>query len=180
MEQRLPAGATPSPAAHANRRLAGLVSLLTSLSLLALGDARAATPADAPPHGGVVTDLMQFELRSIYLLPADGLRHANAANSSARDVGAASASDTPGFLVAGSGRSPRASLVEMPAEVIPGRYTRPKYALGFRSNGMKKFAQSIGLDAHTCLAPLVRARINFSQDGDAGGRLMLFARCSLH
>jgi hypothetical protein len=179
MEQRLRAGATPSPAAQASRRLAGFVSLLTSLSLLALGSARAADPVDPPPPRDV-PDLMQFELRSIYLLPADGLRRANAPQGSAREAGAASASDTPGSLVSGSGRSPRASLVEMPAEVIPGRYTRPKYALGFRSNGMKKFAQSIGLDAHTCLAPLVRARVNFSQDGDAGGRLMLFARCSLH
>jgi hypothetical protein len=178
MEQRLRAGATPSPAAQASRPLAGFVSLL-SLSLLVLGSARAADPVDSPPPRDI-PDLMQYELRSIYLLPANGLRRANAAQGSAREVGAASASDTPGFLVAGSGRSPRASLVEMPAEVIPGRYTRPKYALGFRSNGMKKFAQSIGLDAHTCLAPLVRARINFSRDGDAGGRLMLFARCSLH
>lgn len=82
--------------------------------------------------------------------------------------------------------APRASalssarLVEMPAEIIPGQYARPKYALGFRSAAMKSLAKDLGLDAHTCLLPLVRARTTLSQDGAVGGRVMIFARCSFY
>ena len=84
------------------------------------------------------------------------------------------------MFAAGSSLS-RASLVQMPAEnVVPGRYARPRYALGFRSSTMKSLVQGMGLDAEHCLAPLVRARLTMSQDGrDAGGRVMVFARCTL-
>lgn len=73
-----------------------------------------------------------------------------------------------------------ARLVEMPSDALPGRYARPKYALGFRSNAMKSFAKNVGLDAETCLLPLVRARTSISQDGDVSGRVMVFARCSFY
>ncbi len=179
MKQRPPGTLPPSIAAHAARRLAGWASVVTSLAVLGLGAAQANGPADALPHRSVTAGQAQFELPSIYLLLPDDMRRTGNSLTPARETGAAAAPDTPRFIATGSGSSPRARLVEMPADVIPGQYARPKYALGFRSHGMKKFAHSIGLDAHTCLAPLVRARVNFSQDGDAGGRLMLFARCSL-
>jgi hypothetical protein len=74
----------------------------------------------------------------------------------------------------------RAALIAMPADQIPGQYSRPKYALGFRSEGMKQFAKGMGLDADTCLAPLIRGRVSFTAGGDGSARLMVFARCSFH
>lgn len=179
MNPRLPAASPVSRAAHAAQHLAGLACLLSSVSLLASGSAQASGSFSTGPSHRVETGRSTLELPSLYLLHAGGMRGADKLLGAMTDVDAISTSNTPRFAAAIGSRPPRASLVEMPADVIPGRYNRPKYALGFRSNGMKKFADSMGLDAHTCLAPLVRARINLSQDGDAGGRLMVFARCSL-
>lgn len=180
MKQRSPGPPPASTAVHAVRRLAGWASVVTGLAVLGLGAAQANDPVGALPQRSLTAGPAQFELPSIYLLLPHGLRGTGTSLVPASETGASAASDTPRFLATGSGRSPRARLVEMPADVIPGQYSRPKYALGFRSHGMKRFAHGIGLDAHTCLAPLVRARVNFSQDGGAGGRLMVFARCSLH
>ncbi|MCU0949825.1 MAG: hypothetical protein MUC68_01875 [Burkholderiaceae bacterium] len=120
---------------------------------------------------------------SIYLLPASSAREAL---RSASTVPTAAAPDRPRpaattRLLIGAGSSlARASLVQMPGEnVLPGGYVRPRYALGFRSSTMKNFVQGMGLEAEHCLAPLVRARLTFSPQGDAGGRLMVFARCTL-
>lgn len=73
-----------------------------------------------------------------------------------------------------------ARLIEMPSHDLPGQHARPKYALGFRSSAMKSFARGIGLDADTCLLPLIRARTSISQGGDVSGRVMVYARCSFH
>jgi len=121
---------------------------------------------------------------SIYLLSAYGLRHAPAATALTDVAVTPDASPlltvTSRTSLAVSHSFARASLVEMPADAIPGQYSRPKYALGFRSNAMKNLAHSLGFDAHTCLAPLIRSRLSFSPNGDAGGRVMVFARCSIY
>jgi hypothetical protein len=71
-------------------------------------------------------------------------------------------------------------LMQLPQEQIPGQYTRPKYALGFQSETMRRWAKDFGLDAETCFAPIVRARTRLSQDGGISGSLMMQARCSFH
>jgi hypothetical protein len=133
-----------------------------------------------PAARAQVTTEQQFD--SIYLLPARGVR-LPAANETSADVLASRArygNERLSFSLTGSSTLSRFSLIEMPGEVIPGRYTRPKYAFGFRSNTMKSLAKDVGLDADTCLLPLVRARVSFSQDEGAGGRVMVFARCTFH
>jgi hypothetical protein len=130
------------------------------------------------------TPPLQLQLDSLYQLPQRGVRLPSVHQSAADAVAAAADTPTP----AGARRAEpaygasaaRTTLIEMPADVVPGRYTRPKYALGFRSDTMKGFARDMGLDADTCLAPLVRARVSLSQDSGAGGRLMVFARCTFN
>mgnify|MGYP001494666239 CR=1 FL=1 len=116
---------------------------------------------------------------SVYQLPSQAVRLPSAGMHETRDADYGS-SPRQRFSLADTSSLSRASLVEMPADVIPGRYTRPKFALGFRSNTMTNFAKDMGLDAQTCLLPLVRARLSLSRDGDAGGRLMVFARCTFY
>lgn len=178
MKPSSPSPGTPA-ATRTAQRLTRVAALAAGLSLLALDNARAGGSVEALSDRVAKTEHRAVELPSIYLLPGDGFERARPAHGVGLGSHAPTEPDAPRLVAFGGHRTSRARLVEMPADVIPGRYTRPKYALGFRSHGMKKFANSLGLDAHTCLAPLVRARINFSQDGDAGGRLMLFARCSL-
>lgn len=79
-----------------------------------------------------------------------------------------------------SATTPRATLIEMPSDHMPGQFSRPRHALGFRSEGMKQFARGMGIDADTCLAPLIRGRVSFTAAGDGSARLMVFARCSFH
>lgn len=133
--------------------------------------------AFAQSQPAAVSDPM---LDSIYVLPSRNVRLPSATVAAGSHDAEHEAPDARRFALAGSSALSRASLVEMPADVIPGKYTRPKYALGFRSSAMKNFAQSMGLDAHTCLLPLVRARISLSQDSGTGGRLMVFARCTFY
>lgn len=73
-----------------------------------------------------------------------------------------------------------ASLVEMPRDAIPGRYQRPRYALGFRSEALRNWLKEAGVDAQTCIAPLLRMRTKLSGDGDFSGTLWLYARCSFN
>jgi hypothetical protein len=124
----------------------------------------------------------QRQLDVIYLLPAHGPDATAGARVGVVADEAASTAHTGTVrpLLRDNSAWSRAALVEMPADQIPGRYTRPKYALGFRSSAMKNLAKGMGLDADTCLAPLIRARLSVSPDGDAGGRVMVFARCSFH
>ena len=73
-----------------------------------------------------------------------------------------------------------ASLVEMPRDAIPGRYQRPRYALGFRSEALRVWLKQAGVDAQTCIAPVLRLRTKLSGEGELSGALWLYARCSLH
>ena len=73
-----------------------------------------------------------------------------------------------------------ASLVEMPRDAIPGRYQRPRYAVGFRSEALRVWLKQAGVDAQTCIAPVLRLRTKLSGEGELSGALWLYARCSLH
>jgi hypothetical protein len=154
------------------RRVAGRV--LVAIGALAVAGSAAAQTS--PP--------LQLQLDSLYQLPQRGVRLPSAQQSAADAVAAAAdtpaPADTRRAEPAYGASAARTTLLEMPADVVPGRYTRPKYALGFRSDTMKGFMRDMGLDADTCLAPLVRARVSLSQDSGAGGRLMVFARCTFH
>jgi hypothetical protein len=72
-----------------------------------------------------------------------------------------------------------ARLIEMPRNDPPGTYSRPHYALGFQSQSMRTWLNGLGIDATTCLAPVLRARSKLSSSGQLGGTLSLSARCDL-
>jgi hypothetical protein len=154
-------------------RRAAIGLCATIAAVAAAGGASAQTPQP-----------LQLQLDSLYPLSQRGVRLPSAQQSAADAV--AAATDTPAPAEARRAEpaygasAARTTLLEMPADVVPGRYTRPKYALGFRSDTMKGFARDMGLDADTCLAPLVRARVSLSQDSGGSGRLMVFARCTFH
>jgi hypothetical protein len=185
-----PASPPVRPAGRAAPKRA--TGLLACAALLALGsgavqaqDGRRDTGrSDTGRSDTGRSDARALPAPSIYLLPLRSLAPqprpaALGTDSADRTADAAAVSPPRSLFGVGSALS-RASLVQMPSEnVIPGRYARPRYALGFRSNAMKNLAQGMGLDAEHCLAPLVRARVTLSQNGDTGGRLMIFARCTL-
>lgn len=168
-------------------------SALGALVLLAAGldaqaqhaelQATAAEPTRPALHTATVNGLPP---ESLYLLPSRGRGFtlpdaAPVTERDARDDAIEADTAQRPRLAAAASTLARASLVQMPADsTVPGRYSRPKYALGFRSNTMKSVASGIGLSPETCLAPLIRARATLSQDGEASGRVMVFARCSLH
>jgi hypothetical protein len=158
---------------HPCRRVA--VRLLAAVGALATAGSAAAQAA--PP--------LQLQLDSLYELAQRGVRlspaHRSAADTIATaDTSAPAPAEARRAEPAYGALAARTTLLEMPADVVPGRYSRPKYALGFRSDTVKSFARDMGLDADTCLAPLVRARVSLSQDSGGSGRLMVFARCSFH
>jgi hypothetical protein len=72
-----------------------------------------------------------------------------------------------------------ARLVEVPRTDAPGTYSRPHYALGFRSETMRSWLNGVGVDATSCLAPVVRLRTKFSSSGQVSGTLWLSARCDI-
>jgi len=72
-----------------------------------------------------------------------------------------------------------ARLVEVPRNDPPGTYSRPHYALGFRSEPMRLWLNGLGVDATACLAPVVRLRTKISSGGHIGGTLWLSARCDI-
>lgn len=74
----------------------------------------------------------------------------------------------------------RAQLIEVPRESTHGQYTRPRYALGFRSNTMRRWLKDLGMDAQSCLAPVVRLRTSISSDFDVSGTLWIHVRCSFY
>jgi len=78
-----------------------------------------------------------------------------------------------------SGRT-SASLVEMPRDTMPGRYQRPHHALGFRSEALRGWLKEAGVDAQTCIAPVLRLRTKLSGDGELSGALWLYVRCSFN
>jgi hypothetical protein len=73
-----------------------------------------------------------------------------------------------------------ARLIEIPRDAGPGQQqvTRPRYALGFQSPGLKNFLTHLGMEPHSCLAPIVRLRTKISNGGDVSGTFWLYARCS--
>jgi hypothetical protein len=72
-----------------------------------------------------------------------------------------------------------ARLIEVPRDGVPGAYGRPRYALGFRSEALRGFMNDIGIEATSCLAPVVRLRTRISSDGDFSGAIWIYARCSI-
>jgi hypothetical protein len=150
-------------------------------ALLATCAALGSAMTSGPAHAG---EPMPPQSSSIYLLPARAARlpaesqNANAVLAAPAERSADNQVRQPAPAYGSS--TTRAALIEMPADVIPGRYTRPKYALGFHSDAMKGFAKDLGLEADTCLLPLVRARLSLSQEDGTNGRVMVFARCTFH
>jgi hypothetical protein len=72
-----------------------------------------------------------------------------------------------------------ARLIEVPRAGAPGTYGRPRYALGFRSEALRGLMNDIGIEATSCLAPVVRLRTRISGDGDFSGAIWIYARCSI-
>jgi len=72
-----------------------------------------------------------------------------------------------------------ARLIEVPRNGPAGTYSRPHYALGFRSEPMRMWLNGLGVDATACLAPVVRVRTKISSGGHVGGTLWLSARCDI-
>lgn len=71
-------------------------------------------------------------------------------------------------------------LFETPHDINPGQPPRrsPRLAIGFRSEGMRHAMGMIGIDAHTCMAPIVRLRGKMANDGGVSGTFWVSARCS--
>lgn len=72
-----------------------------------------------------------------------------------------------------------ARLIEVPRDASPGTYGRPRYALGFRSEALRKLMNEIGIEANSCLAPVVRLRTKISGEGDVSGAIWIYARCTI-
>lgn len=85
----------------------------------------------------------------------------------------------PGLVFTGQSTS-RVRLLELPSEHRPGQYSRPRFALGFRSDAMKSWLNERGFAASVCMAPVVRMRSKLSKEGDWSGSVMLQARCSFY
>lgn len=133
------------------------VPIAAAAQLKAPGDAAADYPTPArfasAPHGDDVAPR------------ADG--HALPAGSA----------DRPAAPALRASRWSSARLIEMPRDTKPGQYSRPHYALGFRSEAMRGWLKEAGLDADTCIAPVLRLRTKLS-DGALSGALWVYARCS--
>ena len=64
---------------------------------------------------------------------------------------------------------------------LPGQYTKPHYALGLHSDVMREALSLTGLEAESCVAPMVRLRAReTSITGAAGISMTVLARCSFH
>lgn len=169
---------TSPPPACTHGRTA--LRLAAALLLLAGGAAQAQDRGVSAPDAAPGASIYLLPSRATIPSPALAASMTSMERPAERAAEPALIEPRRSLFAAGASLS-RASLVQMPAEnVVPGRYARPRYALGFRSSTMKSLVQGMGLDAEHCLAPLVRARLTMSQDGrDAGGRVMVFARCTL-
>jgi hypothetical protein len=63
----------------------------------------------------------------------------------------------------------------------PGQYTKPHYAVGLHSEVMRDALSLTGLDAESCIAPMVRLRAReASVTGANGISMTVFARCTFH
>jgi hypothetical protein len=68
-----------------------------------------------------------------------------------------------------------------PAGAIPGQYTRPHYALGLQSELMRDALSLAGLEAESCVAPMLRLRARQTTiTGAAGFSMSLLARCTFY
>jgi hypothetical protein len=66
-----------------------------------------------------------------------------------------------------------------PATVVLGQYSRPHYALGFQSELMRDAMAFAGLDAESCVAPMVRMRARQAAvTGDTSLSMTMLARCT--
>lgn len=66
-----------------------------------------------------------------------------------------------------------------PAESVEGRYSRPHYAFGLHSDLMRDALSFTGLDAESCIAPIVRLRTRQAVlTGNTGVSMAVFARCT--
>lgn len=102
-----------------------------------------------------------------------------AAESTCRGAGC-SHSPQPRHLVFGSATGVGATLVELESNDPPGQYRRPRYALGVRSQALESALDTVGLDAHRCLAPMVRMNTKLSASLNLSGTLWIYLRCSLN
>lgn len=68
-----------------------------------------------------------------------------------------------------------------PVGAMPGHYVRPHYALGLHSDLMRDALVSAGLEARSCIAPMLRLRARPASSVSAGGlSFTLLARCTFH
>jgi len=66
-----------------------------------------------------------------------------------------------------------------PVGAVEGQYTKPHYALGLHSDTMRDALSLTGLEAESCIAPMLRLRARETTVTGANGISMtVFARCS--
>lgn len=70
--------------------------------------------------------------------------------------------------------------LDMPRYDSGGNYVRPKFYVGMQSHTMRNWMNSTGLAADKCMLPMLRARTHLSGDGEVGGSLWVYARCTFH
>jgi hypothetical protein len=70
--------------------------------------------------------------------------------------------------------------LDLPRYDASGKYVRPKFYVGKKSDSMRYWMNSAGISADKCMLPLVRARTHMGGDGDVSGSLWVYARCSFY
>jgi hypothetical protein len=66
-----------------------------------------------------------------------------------------------------------------PMGAVPGQYARPHYAFGLHSDTMRDALALTGLDAESCVAPMLRLRARQTSVTGANSIAMtVFARCT--
>ena len=65
------------------------------------------------------------------------------------------------------------------AAAEPQTYARPQFALGGPSDSLRRWLRQAGIDAGTCVAPLMKMHSSFA-GSSARANVSLSARCSLH
>ena len=71
------------------------------------------------------------------------------------------------------------ALVDFNSNAPVDRPTRPRLGLGVRSHELESALNGIGLEAHRCLAPVVRMRTKLSSGFELSGSLWVYLRCSI-
>ncbi|MGZ8273300.1 MAG: hypothetical protein ACXW2G_14310 [Burkholderiaceae bacterium] len=68
-----------------------------------------------------------------------------------------------------------------PAGAVPGQYTRPHYAFGLQSELMRDALSLAGLEAESCIAPMLRLRARQTTiTGTTGISMSVLARCTFY